>query len=381
MHRILHPMEYIVRHPGRKHTRMKPQKKRSGSVDTWLVLVIIALLVIGVVMVYNSSVALAIRDFNDQYRFVRDQLRWLVIGVIVLVGFARIDYRFWYRAAFPFLMGTVVLLLAVFLPGIGIRLLGASRWLNFGFFVIQPAELAKLSLTIYLSAWFSRPEKGRLTAFLLLIGMIAGLVVLEPDLGTAIILMVIAVSLYYLSGAPILHFLALGPIFGMAVLALGLASPYRMKRILTFLNPQSDPLGASYQIRQALLAIGSGGWFGVGLGKSRQKYQYLPEANTDSIFAILAEETGFFGSLFLILLFLLLIFRGFAIARRTDDQFGRLLASGITIWIGIQSLFNLAANVSLMPLTGIPLPLISYGGSSLVITLAALGILLNISKQ
>jgi cell division protein FtsW len=372
---------HAFRGAGRSDKRSKPQKKRFGSVDTWLVIVIIFLLITGIVMVYNSSVALAIRDFSDQYHFVRDQLRWLVIGLIALVIFSRIDYRVWYKLAFPMLIGTIVLLVAVFLPGIGIRVLGASRWINFGFFVLQPAEVAKLTLAIYLSAWFSKPEKGRLPAFLLLTGMVVGLVVLEPDLGTSIVLMVIAVTMYFNSGAPIAHFVALIPALAGAVFALGVTSPYRMRRIMTFLDPQSDPLGASYQIRQALLAIGSGGLFGIGLGKSRQKYQYLPEANTDSIFAILAEEVGFFGSLFLIALFVILVWRGISIARRADDTFGRLLALSITAWIGVQSVFNLAAMVSLIPLTGIPLPLISYGGSSLVVTLSALGILLNISKR
>lgn len=363
-----------------RHERRQNQKPRSGSVDFLMVGLIITLVTFGVIMVYNSSVSLAIRDFADQYYYAREQLRWLVIGMVALFVFARIDYRVWYNAALPFLVGTMVLLLAVFIPGLGVKALGAHRWLNLGFTVLQPAELAKLTMVIYLSAWFSKPEHGRLLSFLLLMGMLVGLVVMEPDLGTSIVLMSIGIILYFCSGASVKHLVMLLPVFVAAVLVLGVASPYRFRRIMTFLDPQSDPMGASYQIRQALIAIGSGGLFGVGLGKSRQKYQYLPEANTDSIFAIIAEELGFFGSAILIVLIGMLLWRGFRAAKNSSSGFGRLMAIGITSWIGIQSIFNISAMLSLMPLTGIPLPLISYGGSSLVITLSALGILLNISK-
>ncbi len=349
--------------------------------DRWLILVTVALSLFGLLMVYDSSVAIALRDFFDQYHFVRDQLRWLVFGFLAFGIFSLIDYHFWYRLALPLLVGSLVLLLAVFVPGLGIRALGAQRWLNLGFLVVQPAELAKLALVIYLSAWFSFHEKGRLIPFLLLLAMIVGLVILEPDLGTAIIILATAVIIYFLSGAPIFQLLLLVPVLVAIVFGLAIVSPYRFARIMTFLNPESDPLGASYQVRQAILALGSGGFWGVGIGKSRQKYEYLPEANTDSIFAIIGEEVGFLGASALIGGFLFLISRGFKIARRSPDQFGRLLALGISVWIAVQVAINLAANVALVPLTGVPLPLISYGGSGLVVVLAALGILVNISRQ
>jgi cell division protein FtsW len=261
------------------------------------------------------------------------------------------------------------------------RLLGAHRWIKLGFFVLQPSELAKLSLTIYLSAWFSNAEKNRFISFLLLLIMIVGLVMIEPDMGTSAILVGISLIIYFATGAPLIHFLLFVPVVIVGFGLLAIVSPYRFERILSFINPHEDLLGSSYQIHQALLAIGSGGWFGVGIGKSRQKYDYLPEANTDSIFAIMAEETGFIGSCMIVMAFVFLMSRGFRIAKKSPDAFGRYLAMGITGWIGIQSALNLAAMVAFVPLTGIPLPLVSYGGSSLIITLAAIGILLNISKQ
>jgi len=334
----------------------------------------------GILMVYDSSVAIAIRDFGNQYYYLRDQIKWLGVGFAALIGFSLVEYRRWYKIALPMLFVTLLLLLAVFLPGIGISALGAHRWINFGFFVLQPAELAKLVLIIYLAAWFSRPERERLLAFALLVAMVVGLVLLEPDLGTSIILIAIALMLYFCAGAPVIHFAFILPMLIVGVLGLAIISPYRAARLTTFLHPEIDPQGASYHIHQALLGLGSGGWFGVGVGQSRQKYEYLPEANTDSIFAIIGEETGFVGSIAVLLMFVFASWRGFRIAKRASDGFGRLLAIGITVWFSVQTIINLSAMVALMPLTGVPLPFISYGGSSLIIMLAGVGILLNISK-
>jgi len=331
-------------------------------------------------MVYDSSVAIAMRDFGDPYHFVRDQVKWLGLGFLVFAIMARTPYTFWRKLAIPALLGTLALLVAVFIPGIGVRALGAHRWINFGIFILQPAELAKLSVILYLSAWFSSKEKNRLFAFLLLMGMVVGLVVLEPDLGTATMIFGIALAMYFLSGAPLSHFLVLVPLVLIGVVGLAVFEPYRMRRVLTFLNPEVDPLGASYQIRQVLLSLGSGGLFGVGLGQSRQKYEYLPEANTDSIFAIIGEETGFVGTVIVTLLFLFLLWRCFRIAQRTKEPFGRLMVLGIGSWIGIQTFVNIGSMVAIVPLTGVPLPLISYGGSNLVITLGALGMIYNVSR-
>ncbi|MBI3956356.1 putative lipid II flippase FtsW [Candidatus Gottesmanbacteria bacterium] len=356
-------------------------KRIFSSPDRWLIGIVVFLALFGVLMVYDSSVAIAIRDFGDQYYFAREQLKWLVLGFGAMLIMSRIDYHRWYALALPALVGTMGLLMAVFIPGFGVAALGAHRWLNFGFFILQPAELAKLVLILYLAAWFTSREKSRFGAFLLLTAIVFGLVILEPDLGTGIILVTIATIMYFLSGASPKHFALLVPVVIVGVTLLAISSPYRFARLTTFLNPERDPLGASYQIRQVLLALGSGGWTGIGIGKSRQKYEYLPEANTDSIFAIIGEEVGFLGTILVVGAFAFLVWRVFRVAARAPDPFGRLLAAGIASWIGMQSVFNIGAMAALIPLTGIPLPLISYGGSSLVIVLAATGIVFNISRQ
>lgn len=365
--------------------RLLSSQKSYGTfgrkIDKWLLFLVLGLVGFGLLMVYNSSVIIAVRDFGDQLYYVKEQGKWLLLGLVALTIASRIDYHTWYRWALPMLLGMLILLVAVFLPGLGIRALGAHRWLNFRLFVVQPAELAKLVLVIYLSAWFSTKEKSRFGAFMLLLAMVLGLVILEPDLGTAVIILSIALVLYFLSGGALKHFLLLLPGVVVGFLGLAVAAPYRMARLLTFLHPDIDPQGASYQIRQALLAFGSGGLFGVGIGQSRQKYEYLPEANTDSIFAIIGEEFGFIGSAILMIIFLVFIARAFWISQQAPDRFGRLLGLGIASWIGIQTCLNFGAMVALVPLTGVPLPFISYGGSSLVVMLTGIGILLNISKQ
>jgi len=281
--------------------------------------------------------------------------------------------------AVPFFFATIALLLMVFLPGLGIRAQGAHRWLNFGFFVFQPAEFAKFTTVLYLSAWLRNSESNRFSAFVIYLCMTVGLILLEPDMGTSFVLLLIAISMYFFSGEPIRHLFIFIPIMAIVIIGLAIISPYRLSRVMTFLNLQEDPLGASYQIRQVLVALGSGGWTGVGIGKSRQKYEYLPEANTDSIFAIIAEELGFVGSVCVILVYMVIIWRCFKISIRAPDNFGRLFALGAGIWIACQTIVNLSAMVALIPLTGIPLPFVSYGGSSLIIALTAVGIVLNIS--
>jgi len=323
-------------------------KKTLGPPDWILVGIMMLLSLFGLLMVYDSSVSIAVRDFGNQYYFLTEQLKWLAIGCVVYFFMAFTDYKIWKKLALPGLIATMLLLLVVFVPGVGIKALGAKRWINFGFFVLQPAELAKMSLIVYLSTWLSEKNTKKLIPFLIILGIILFLVTLEPDLGTAVILLVSALSMYFYSGAPLAHFILFIPIVVLGFGGLSVFSPYRFQRILTFFNPEHDPLGASYHIRQALIALGSGGLFGIGIGQSRQKYEYLPEANTDSIFAIIGEELGFVGGAILILLFIVIIWRGFAIARRTEDPFGRLLALGITTWIAFQVIINISAMVALM---------------------------------
>lgn len=349
--------------------------------DRWLIGVVVALSFFGLLMVYDASAVVAMKEFGSPLYFLKEQGKWLLVGMVAFITSSRIPYKIWYKLALPLLLISILLLLAVFIPGVGVRALGAHRWISFGIFVLQPAELAKFTLINYLAAWFSSFEKGRLTAFLLLVTTVVGLIVLEPDLGTAIVIAGVALCLYLFSGHPLWHVGVLIPIGIAAVLLLAVSAPYRFNRLTTFINPEHDPLGASYQIRQALLAIGSGGFTGIGVGQSRQKYAYLPEATTDSIFAIIAEETGLAGGLVVVFSFLFIVFRSFRIAARAVDRYGKLLALGIGSWIGIQSIVNIGAMVALLPLTGIPLPFLSYGGSSLVVLLLSCGILVSISKH
>lgn len=352
-----------------------------GKADFALLFSVITLTLFGLFMIYDASSYVAFRDFGDKYTYFKDQTIWAILGLTALGIVSFFDYHRYYNLALPILIASIILLMLVFVPGLGIAALGAKRWINFGFFVVQPSELIKLSLTIYLSAWFSTQEKGRFLAFLLLIGLVLGLVMLQPDMGTTITILGVSTIIYFLSGGSIWHLLALAPAVIIAGVTLIILEPYRMARLTTFLNPEHNILGTSYHLRQILIALGSGGLLGVGLGNSLQKYAYLPEATTDSIFAIMAEEIGLIGVTIYIGIVLFVIYRGFSIAMNAKDKFGKLLAGGIISMIAIQTIVNLGAQTALLPLTGIPLPFISYGGSALIMNLIAMGILLNISRQ
>ena len=346
-----------------------------------LILLVVGISLFGLLMVFDASSFISFRDFGTKYHYSTEQLLWMVLGFAGMGFFSWFDYKKFYALSVPLLIIAIGLLLAVFIPGIGVKVLGASRWINLHVFVLQPAEFVKLTLAIYLSAWFSSREKGRFLAFLLLMGLVLGLVLLEPDMGTAIIILCEAFILYFLSGGKIMHFLSAIPLLGLGGVLLAILSPYRAKRLATFLNPTQDTGSSSYHVRQILIALGSGGWFGVGLGNSLQKYAYLPENTTDSIFAIIAEEIGFLGSLVVLAILAAIIWCGIKIAQATTDPFGRLLAGGITAFLASQMLINLGAQTALLPLTGVPLPFISYGGSALVVDLCSIGILLNIARQ
>ena len=315
--------------------------------DLALLVAVIALTFFGLFMIYEASSYVAFRDFGDKFNYVKDQFLWVIIGFAVLGVASFFDYHKYYNLALPILIVSIILLIAVLVPGVGISLLGARRWIDLGFFVIQPSEFAKLALTIYLAAWFSTKEKGRFLAFLLLIGLVLGLVMLQPDMGTAVIILGTAVIIYFLSGGGLLHLAALIPLLGIAGLVLIIFEPYRMARLTTFLNPQQNILGSSYHLRQILIALGSGGLFGVGIGNSLQKYAYLPEATTDSIFAIMAEEIGFLGVLIFLMVVLFVVYRGFFIAIRAKDSFGKLLAGGLISFIALQTIVNLSAQTAL----------------------------------
>ena len=351
------------------------------KIDIFLLVSVLFLTFFGLFMIYDASSFVAFRDFADKYHYVKDQIFWIVLGIIALAVFSKVDYHRFYNLAIPILLVALGLLVAVFIPGIGVKVLGAHRWINLRFTVLQPSEFVKLALAIYLAAWFSSKEKSRIWAFLLLLFSVLALVILEPDMGTAAIILAEGLVLYFLSGAKLTYFAILAPVLAVLGFIFAKLEPYRAARLATFLNVNENINSTSYHVRQILIALGSGGLMGVGLGNSLQKYAYLPENATDSIFAIIAEELGFVGALFIIGVFLVVIWRGFYIAINSKDAFGKLLAGGIITFLAAQIFINLAAQTALLPLTGIPLPFISYGGSALIINLSAIGILINIGRQ
>ncbi len=330
-------------------------------------------------MIFDASSVAAFRDFGDKWYYFKHQGIWLVLGIFSFLFCSLIDYRRLKKIALPFFLVNLLLLLAVLLPGIGRTVYGGRRWLWLGGFGFQPAELMKLSLIIYLATLFEK--KREFASFLIVVGAVLGLLLLEPDLGTAIIAVGTAFSLYFVAGAPwsqILGFLAMGVFLGPILI---LISSYRRQRFFGFLQSTFSATAASYHVRQILIALGGGGIFGRGLGQSRQKFLFLPEVTTDSIFAIIAEEFGFLGATALICLLAFLIFRGLKLTFSLKDPFAQMLVTGIIFCLGFQALINLGSMVTLIPLTGVPLPFISYGGSSLVISLTSMGIVYNISRQ
>lgn len=356
--------------------------------DRSLLFTVLVLLGIGLVMIASAGVAYGKVRFGDPYYFFKQQLVGFSAGLVFLYIFQRIDYRVWRKLVVPIFLFAIALLVLVFIPGIGTTVYGAARWIQIGPISFQPSETMKLAIVLYLAAFFSSKGKGKtgdfyegFVPFLAIMAVVGFLVVKQPDTGTLGLILLIAMAVFFAAGANLSHILLL--IFGGTAL-LGILiklAPYRMSRMLVFLNPEHDPLGAGYQMTQALMALGSGGLFGAGLGQSRQKFNYLPEPVTDSIFAILGEEFGLVGTLVVIGLFVFLAWRGLRIAKTAPDEFGRLLAIGIVSWIVFQAFINISAISGLIPLTGIPLPFISYGGTSLAVLLAAVGILLNVSKQ
>lgn len=355
--------------------------------DLALLAVVLMLLAIGLAMVYSASGIKALDTLDEPRYYLVQQSAWVLVGLVAMFVVARIDYHRYRRLALPALVIAVLLLIAVLIPGVGTRVGGASRWLRFTSFVgIQPAELAKLALVLYLAFWLGRHRERVQSVsvtlpFLLLTGAVAGLIVAEPDLGTAIVIGGIGLAMYFVAGARLREFGALGLLAVTAVAAAAVIQPYRLQRILTFLDPWSDPRGAGFQTIQSLYGLALGGPFGEGLGAGKEKFGFLPAPYTDSIFAVLGNELGLFGTLVVVLLFLLIAFKGVRIALRAPDATGALLAAGITTWIVFQAWVNMAVVASLVPMTGITLPFISYGGSSICVGLVGVGILLNIGRQ
>lgn len=354
----------------------KSQKK---GVDLLLLISVLILVIFGLIMVFDASVVQGLKNFNDSFYFIKQQMIWVGLGLVLMGFFSKFNYTRFRSLSVYLVVLSLLLLLAVFIPGLGSSGGGAHRWLKFGPITIQPAEIIKLTGVIFLAAVFEK--KVRTLPFLILTSLVTFITaVLQKDLGSTIVFVVTSSLIYFASGAPFWHLLVSVPVGLIGLMGLVITSSYRSKRILAFLDPFSDTQGFTYHISQVLIALGSGGLFGLGLGHSRQKFQYIPEVSTDSIFAIIGEELGFFGTSILIGLFVLVILRGFKIVGSCEDNFGKILALGLTCWLGVQIIVNLSSMTALLPLTGVPLPFISYGGSALVANLTAVGILLNISK-
>jgi cell division protein FtsW len=376
-------------------SRAKTRKKTvpiapSGWGDPAILMTLITatLIILGLIMILSASSVTSFATYGSSFRYFQKQLVWAGFGVVAFVVFSRLDYRRLRGVGYFAVVVTAVLLLAVLIPGVGITAGGSSRWLGFGALGFQPSEFAKLALILFAADVFSRKEERTLKEFLHAMipvvpvaGLLSLLIMLQPDLGTTVLVGFIAIGIMFVAGTPLVYlFPVLAAGSGLAT-GVALLRPYMRARLLVFMHPWADPLGSGYQTIQSLIAMGSGGWVGVGLGASRQKWAYVPNAHTDFIYAILGEEMGLLGALVVLGMFAFLAYLGIKIARRAPDRFGMLVASGITVWIALQALINMGAVSGALPVTGVPLPLVSFGGSSLVITLIGMGILTNIASQ
>jgi cell division protein FtsW len=366
---------------------MSSASTRRHAPDYGLLTTVLVLLIVGLIFVYSSSYVFADVEYGDPNFFIKRQLIFAVLGLIGLAVVMQIDYRILRRLSPLLMLGSLLGLAAVLVPGVGVESNGALRWIQVGPLPpIQPSEFAKLAVLIYMAAWLaSRGHALRdfslgVLPFVGMVGLIAALVLLEPDLGTTVMIAVITGTLFFIAGARLIHVIALAGSGAFAAVLLILAGGYRMDRILSFTSAESDPTGIGFQTLQLLVAFGSGGVWGLGLGSSRQKFFYVPGSHTDGVLAIVGEEIGFVGVLVVLGLFLVLFWRAWVVMRRAPDLFGSLLAAGVLSWFAFQLLINVGGVTRLIPLTGIPLPFLSAGGSSLFVTLIATGLLLSVSR-
>lgn len=342
------------------------------------------LTITGFVVVYSASFVIGLVEFGNPRYFLIRQVVWAAGGAVLLWGMASFDYRRLRPLAVPIMAITILMLIATLV--IGVQGGGARRWIGVGELTIQPAEFAKLAVIIYLAAWLSSKgddvrsfEKG-LLPFVIIIGGVSVLILLQPNLGTTLIILLITVTMFYVAGASIAQMMALA-VTGFAALAfLATAAGYRADRLQAYFDAESDPQGNGFQTLQSLIAMGNGGIEGLGLGASRAKFFYIPESHTDGVFAIVGEELGLIATLTILFLYMLLMFRGFQVARRARDDFGQLIATGITTWITVQALLNMGGITRTIPLTGVPLPFLSFGSNALAAVLLAMGLLLSISR-
>lgn len=356
--------------------------ERLRSLDPVIVGLTGVLLVIGLLSLFSATVAVSVQRSGDSLYFVKNQLlKGIVPGIMAFILLALVDYRIWRKWAVGALIVSIILLLLVYVPGVGVTLNGARGWIRIAGFQFQPSEMVKMSFILYLAAWLAsrkteeahKIETG-LIPFLLALGGVMFLLIMQPDTGSMMVIVGTSLAMYFLSGAPISWFVLLSGAGAGLLTLLIRTSAYRAQRFSVFLRPELDPKGIGYHINQAVLAIGSGGWLGLGYGQSRQKYLYLPEVESDSIVAVIAEEMGFLAICLLICLFGALIWRCFAIAREAKDPFASYLAAGVGIMVAVQCVMNIGSMTGLMPITGVTLPFISHGGTAMVTVLAAMGL-------
>jgi len=362
-------------------------QKKYHDPDRMLLAVISILLIFGLISLSSASSVVAYDKFGDAYYYFKHQLFGLGLGLVAFWFFAKIDYHVWQKYAFGFLVFSILLLLLVFIPGLSANYGKARSWINIFGFSLQPSEFVKLSFLLYLAAWLEARredlhdyEKG-IGPFVVILGLVGFLMLLQPDLGTLIIIGATSLIVYFVGGGKLKHVLAIILIGLIGLVIMVQIKPYQMNRFKCMFDSSFSPTDICYQTNQSLIAVGSGGLFGRGLGESRQKFMYLPEVSGDSIFAIIAEEAGFVVSVFFIILFLFLFYRGYFIAKYAPDIYGRNMAIGIVSWLTIQAIVNVAGIINIMPMTGVPLPFVSYGGTAILAALSASGILVNISKQ
>ncbi len=358
-----------------------------GSVDRFFFILVVTIVIAGLFAFVSASLGVLAKDQSKFYSILTKQIALgLVGGSLALFLVQKIHYKFWRNNSLWIFLGCIVLTLLVFIPQLTYEHGGARRWVDIGFISFQPAELLKFGFVLYFAAWLAS-VKGKLhdvkfsiIPLIVLLGIVSLLLLKQPDTKSLILIIISALGMLLVAGVPWKYIFG---VIGISVIALGglvMAKPYLLDRVQTFINPSHDPRGSSYQLRQSLIAIGSGGMFGRGYGQSIQKFSYLPEPQGDSIFAVIGEEVGFIGSVIVIILYLLFTLRGFRIAVRSPDQFSRILVTGIILMMAAQSFLNIASIIGVFPLTGVPLVFMSHGGTSLLISLAAIGIVLNISK-
>ncbi len=350
---------------------------KNKKVELTLLISVILISIFGILMIYSASSVWALYKFNDSYKFLKNQCLFFVIGLILLYFVSKVDYKKYYKYSNKVLLISLILLILVLIPGIGTIRNGSRSWFGIGSFGIQPSEFAKLGLIIYVS---KNIQNKNYIKILLITLFIFGLIMLQPDFGTGIIIVMSIIGIMFISGLNIKIFIRFGILGLIGIISLVLIAPYRLKRILSFLNPWSDPLGSGFQIIQSLYSIGPGGLFGLGFGNSIQKHFYLPEPQTDFIFSIISEEFGIFGIIIVSVLFVTIFYSSLKISIKCDDLFGKYLSFGITFGLIFQTILNLSVVVGLVPVTGVTLPFLSYGGSSLLITMISVGIILNISR-